>query len=149
MLVKTKPFGEITVDERQKVHFPFGILGFERLRDYVLLDARQPPFYWLQSLDEPEIAFILINPLVFRPDYTPDVPPEELEEIGIEAAEGGLFFAIVTIPEEQPLMTANLQGPVVINKRNKQGRQLISTNSSWGVRHYILEELAAVRNEAC
>ena len=145
MLVQTKPYGEIDVDERQMIYFPFGILGFENLKNYVLIDAKQQPFYWLQSLDVLEIAFVLINPFLFRPDYSIDVPDEELDEIQIESEKDILVFAIVTIPENQSKMTANLQGPIIINKKLKQGRQAISTNRKWGIRHTILEELAAVK----
>ena len=149
MTVKTKPFGVIDVDERQRLEFPQGILGFENHHSFVLLDATQPPFYWLQSLDEPEIAFVLINPLIFKPDYNADVNPLDLEEIGITDPEDQLTLAIVTIPETQELMTANLQGPIIINKREKTGRQSISRNPRWLVRHFILEEIAAVKDRAC
>jgi len=145
MLVQTKPYGKIEVDERQKIFFPFGILGFENLKNYVLMDAKQQPFYWLQSLDVLEIAFVLINPFVFRPDYSLDIPDEELIEIKIEGKDDILVFAIVTIPENQSKMTANLQGPIIINRRLKIGRQAISTNSKWKIRHQILEELSAVK----
>lgn len=149
MIVKTKPFGDIDVDERQKLDFPQGILGFENLQSFVLLDAAQPPFYWLQSLEEPQIAFVLMDPLFFKPDYSPDVSPDDLEEIGIAGPDEQLAFAIVTIPEKQELMTANLQGPIIVNKRSKIARQTISRNPRWLVKHYILEELAAVKDRAC
>ena len=149
MTAKTKPFGEIEVDERQRLEFPNGILGFENLSSFVLLDAAQPPFYWLQSLDEPEVAFVLISPQFFKPDYLPDVSPEDLEEIGITSPADQLVFAIVTIPEKQELMTANLQGPIVVNRKAKIGRQAISRNPRWQVKHFILEELAAVKDRAC
>lgn len=149
MLVNTKAYGKIDVDERQRLYFPYGILGFEKLTDYVLLDARQQPFYWLQSLESQEIAFIMITPSVFRPDYTPDVSKEELAEIELENNDDMLLFAIVTIPQKQSEMTANLQGPIMINKKTKTGRQSITTNPKWKVKHYILDELAKVRTEAC
>ncbi len=149
MQVNTKPYGTIEVDERQKIHFPFGILGFEHLKWYVLLDASQAPFYWLQSLDDPDVAFVLIDPLVFRRDFILEVSEEELQEIEIEDKEDMLVFAIVTIPENQELMSANLQGPVVINRKAKTGRQAITLNPNWKVKHFILEELAQVKDEAC
>jgi len=149
MKVNTKAYGLIDVDERQKIYFPFGILGFEKLQYYVLLDAPQKPFYWLQSLDVLEIAFILVDPLLFRPDYSLSVPQEELEEIGIEKSEDILVFAIVTIPENTERMTANLQGPIIINRRNRVGRQSINNEARWKVRHYIMDELAALRQSAC
>jgi len=147
--VDTKPYGSINIDERQKIFFPYGILGFESLKDYVLLDAQQQPFYWLQSLDVVEIAFVLINPRIFRPDYKLEVEKEELSEIGIKSEDNIIDFAIVTIPENSSDMTANLQGPIIINKKTRVGRQSISLNPEWHVRHKILDELASVRQETC
>ncbi len=148
MKIRTKPYGEMEISERQRIIFPHGIFGFEELREFALLDAAQPPFYWLQSLQRVEIAFVLIDPRFFRPDYTPSVDPAELEEIEIGTPEDMLLFAIVTIPEDSSRMTANLQGPLLINRRTSIGRQSISTNPQWGVRHIILEELALARKGA-
>ncbi len=148
MKIHTKPYGTIEVDDRQFIEFPFGIFGFENLKRYVLLDAEQQPFYWLQSMDVQEIAFILINPYLFRPDYTVDVSDEDLSEIGLDDPDEALVFAIVTIPEKQSRMTANLQGPVIINRANRKGRQSISTGEKWRTKHYILDELKALGGEA-
>lgn len=144
MRVVTKAYGPVEVDERQKIFFPHGILGFEKLNSYVLLDALQQPFYWLQSMEVPEVAFVLINPRIFRSDYTLEVPQEELTEIGIDDPGKILDLAIVTIPDNPMEMTANLQGPIIINKETRVGRQSISSNPQWKVRHPILKELAAV-----
>ena len=149
MELRTKPYGTIDVDERQYIDFPYGIFGFENLKRYVLLDAEQQPFYWLQSADVEDIAFVLINPFLFRPDYNIDVPDEDLEEIGIVKPTQALVFSIVTIPENQSKMTANLQGPIIVNKDNRQGRQSISMNPSWQVKHLILEELKGVESPQC
>ncbi len=149
MKVNSKAYGPIEVDERQKIYFPSGILGFENLKYYVLLDAKQQPFYWLQSMDVVEIAFVLIDPAVFRPDYKLDVTKEELEEIGIKNKQDILCFAIVTIPENLSAMTANLQGPIIINRSTRVGRQSINTDPKWKVRHSIMKELASLRQETC
>lgn len=144
MRVMTKPYGIIDVDDRQKIHFPNGLFGFENFKNYVLLDAKQQPFYWLQSTDVAEIAFVLINPQIFRADYVLEVDEEELREIGITSSDDILCFAIVTIPENPSKMTANLQGPIIINKKTREARQSISNNLKWKIRHPILEELMAV-----
>lgn len=148
MKVRTKPYGEIDIEDRQRISFPRGLFGFEELREFALLDAAQQPFYWLQSLERVEVAFVLIDPRFFRPDYTPDVDPEELEELGLASADEALIFAIVTIPQTVQRMTANLQGPVVFNRTTHVGRQFISTNPRWGIRHVIQDELAAARQGA-
>ena len=149
MRVETKPYGTVEVDERQKVFFPYGLLGFEQLKQYVLLDARQQPVYWLQSSDVVEVAFVLINPRIFQPEYNLEIPAEELEEIGVEKPGDALDFAIVTIPEDPSKMTANLQGPIIVNRTTRVGRQSISLNPKWMVRHVIMEELAAVEQKTC
>lgn len=149
MKVTTKPFGAIDVDERQRLHFPYGLLGFEGMKEWVLLDAARPPFYWLQSTEAPELAFVLIDPRVFRPGYAPEVDAEELREIGVESPADALDFAIVSIPDNPAEMTANLQGPLIINRHSRLGRQAVSLNPGLEVRHPILPDLARARQEAC
>ena len=141
MKIDTKAFGLIEADEKQKLFFSQGLYGFEEYNDYVLLEAEHKPFYWLQSVTEKEIAFVLINPFVFRPDYEVNIANDELEEIGITAPEKALIFAIVTIPPDGSPMTANLQGPLVINRENMTGKQAILTDVRWRTRHDIIAEL--------
>jgi len=149
MRILTRPYGETDIDERQVLSLPWGLLGFEDLRSWALLDAAQPPFYWLQSLERPEIAFVLIDPRNFRPDYEPGADPAELSALELSSDEERLVFAIVTIPAESTRMSANLQGPLLINRRTRVGRQLVSVDPRWGVRHVIADELAAHRTTAC
>ena len=148
MKVLTKAYGEMEIEDRQLINFPHGLLGFEDLREFVLFDAVQEPFYWLQSRERVDVAFVLIDPLFFRPDYTPDVDAGEMEEIGISSAEDLLVFSIVTIPVNSSQMTANLQGPLLLNRLTHVGRQSISTNPRWGVRHVIVDELAQAKKGA-
>ena len=147
MKVLTKAYGMVEVNERQKVTFPSGLFGFESLKDYVLLDAEQQPFYWLQSLDEEKTAFILIDPFLFRPDYEMDIDNDELRPIGISDPEKAVIFTIVTVPIDNSPMTANLQGPLVINRDSRLGVQAVLTDSRWKTKHDILAELAALKQE--
>ena len=151
MELDTKPFGKMDINERQRISFPRGILGFEHIREYALLNASQWPFYWLQAIEVPDLAFILIDPKIFRADYTVDVDDNDFSEIFLNPgdAENMLVFAIVTIPEDQKKMSANLQGPVVINREKKIGKQFISINPLWKTRHYILEELSEKGGKGC
>ena len=146
MKVATKAYGLIEVDERQKIVFPQGLLGFEGLKDYILLDAERQPFYWLQSTDVEQVAFILVNPFLFRPDYEVNISNEELAEIGIRSPEKALIFSIVTIPPNEGPMTANLQGPLVINRDNRTGKQAVLSDARWKTKHDIMAELAATGN---
>jgi flagellar assembly factor FliW len=143
MKVATKAYGLIDVDERQKLVFPQGLFGFETLREYLLLDAERQPFYWLQSVNVEEIAFGLVNPFLSRPDYEVNISSEELAEIGITSPEKALIFTIVTIPPDGSPMTANLQGPLIINRDTRTGKQAILSDARWKTKHDIMAELSS------
>ncbi|MDR2738564.1 MAG: flagellar assembly protein FliW [Treponema sp.] len=149
MKVATKAYGLIEVDERQRISFPLGLLGFEPIKEYILLDAERQPFYWLQSLDVEQIAFILINPFLFRPDYELDINDEELQDIGLSGPEKALIFSVVTIPPGGNPMTANLQGPLIINRETRRGKQAVLTDPRWKTKHDIISELAAAKQGPC
>jgi flagellar assembly factor FliW len=142
--VATKPYGLIEVDERQRIHFPKGLFGFEGIKEYLLLDADRQPFYWLQAREVEQLAFILINPFLFRPDYELNIDDEELKAVGITSVDKALVFSIVTMLSGSP-MTANLQGPLVINRDTHVGLQAILSDSRWKTKHDVMAELAAVR----
>ena len=143
MKIATKAYGLIEVNEQQKISFPYGLFGFESYKDYVLLDAEQQPFFWLQSIDEEQVAFVLINPFIFRPDYEMTIENEDLLPIGISDPGKAIIFSIVTIPGDGSPMTANLQGPLVINRDSRLGIQAILTDSRWKTRHDIIAEMNA------
>ena len=143
MRIRTKPFGEHEIDERQVIEFPEGIFGFDFVRSFVLMDTDDTgsPFKWLQAMEEPELAFVVIDPMSFMDQYILSIPSADLEAVGASKAEELLVFVIVTIPRNPSDMTANLQGPVIINPRTRKGRQVISQSDRYGVRHRILDEI--------
>ena len=152
MVIDSKAYGKIDVDEKQIFHFDGGLLGFENIKKFALLDANQPPFMWLQSVDVAHLAFIVIDPTIFRKDYDPKLSKIDLLFLELDEMNQGdnqLTLAIVTIPENQNDMTANLQGPVILNKEALLGKQFISEDNRWGTRHHIMEELAGKRSSKC
>jgi flagellar assembly factor FliW len=142
--VVTKAFGAVEVDERQSITFPAGLYGFEQERSFVLLDGKQKPFYWLQSVQQASVAFVVLDPFSFRPDYEIDITDAERESIGLDSPQQALPFVIVTI-HPSGLLTANLQGPVVVNRHNHLARQVILTDPRWKTRHDVLAELRAAK----
>ena len=139
--IETKPFGKMVIDERQILNFPDGILGFENYTQFALIEENQEsPFKWLQSLTELDLAFIVIQPDLFAPDYKPVLGQEDLDGIGLVSLDEAVVMTIVTIPNDNPQkMTANLQGPVVINPKNGKAKQFISKNENHPVRKMILD----------
>jgi len=147
MKIKTKPYGEIEVSEKQKIHFPDGLFGFEETRDYFLLDSREGPFYWLQAAEHPELAFILIDPRIFKGDYQLSLREEDYKSIGARDEKEVIDFAIVTVPEDVQKISANLMGPIIINRRTRKARQAISENDEYSVKHYIMEEMKVKKED--
>ena len=141
--IKTRPFGEIEINEHQIIDFPDGILGFDDVRKFVLLDAHDEnsPLKWLQAYEEPDLAFVIIRPVDFMREYELVVSMNDIEGVGADTAENLIVFAIVTIPSNPSEMTANLQGPIIINPEKRLGRQAISLSDRYNVRHKILEEM--------
>jgi flagellar assembly factor FliW len=140
MKITTKPYGEIEVNEKQRIHFPDGLFGFEEVKDYFLLDSEEGPFYWLQSAEHSDLAFVLIDPRVFKEGYKLDLRDEDYK--AIEVRKGDVIdFTIVTVPEDPEKISANLMGPIIINKKTRKARQAISENDEYTVKHYIMEEI--------
>jgi flagellar assembly factor FliW len=141
MKVKSKAFGEIEISEKQKIYFKNGLLGFEDMHEFVLLDTEEgSPFYWLQSEKMTEVAFVLINPNVVIPDYELKYSKEDLTDLGTENETELLRFSIVTIYEKAQDITVNLLGPIVINKTTKIAKQIINQNDQYSVKHPLLQE---------
>ena len=144
MTLATKAYGTIEVAQEQRIRFPSGLYGFDSHTDYVLMDSPQPPFYWLQSEHDVSVAFILINPYIVRPDYVLDIPAEDLRELGNPSEEDILVFSIITIPVSGEI-TVNLQGPLVVNRVQRVGKQSISLDARWNTKHSIAHEMARNR----
>ena len=141
--VDTKPFGEVEVDEAQVIDFPEGILGFDFIKQFVILDSGDDgsPFKWMQAFNEKSLAFVIIRPVDFMVSYDLIISQSDYETIKAEKNDEILVLAIVTIPENPSDMTANLQGPVIINPVKRLGKQAISLSDRYTVRHRILDEI--------
>lgn len=142
MQLQTKHFGAIDVDEKDVLFFPSGIPGFENTKKFVLLGKEQEnsPFFWLQGVDDPDLAFVVTDPFFITPDYFVDVDDEQTKELQIKDAERILTLAIVTVPENVQNMTVNLKAPVLINMQNNLGRQVIMKNETFSVKYYIMKK---------
>ena len=130
-------FREIDVPEEDIIVFTQGILGFNKRSRYVILnDPSTEPLRWLQSLEDETLAFVIIDPLRFRSEYTVDLSDEDVSSLELNGPEEAIIYAIVVIPKDTPeKMTANLQGPIVINAakmvaETELSQQILNTSSS-------------------
>jgi flagellar assembly factor FliW len=141
-VIETTRFGTIQVEEDRIFKFIQPLLGFEKLHDYVLIDhAPDSPFQWLQSVDEPHVAFIVTNPVNFGIEYEFTVPEEDTNKLQLSDAQDALVLTIVYIPQGAPqLMTANLAGPIIVNIKNRLGIQLVLSESRFSTKHRLLPD---------
>jgi flagellar assembly factor FliW len=112
------------------VRLPYGLLGFERVKNYVLVTRPQEePFVWLQMLDEARQAFLVVSPFLALPDYQPDIAEEDVKFLELTTPDDALLVNIVTL-RRNGQATINLKGPVVINRHTMVGKQVIPNNAA-------------------
>jgi flagellar assembly factor FliW len=120
-------FGTFDIKDDSILTFPSGLLGFPDQRRYVMLDHdTEAPFKWLQSLDEPALAFVIMDPCLFHANYRIEASHEAMSEVQGRETKEMSTAVILTIPSDDPgRITANLRGPLLINPRTKLGKQLV------------------------
>lgn len=141
MKVMTTRFGEVEVSDDARVTFPDGILGFNELRQYVLLKTTELGlFRWLQSTEIPDLAFVVCDPRLIVPDYNVEVRSEELEDIEVGDASEAEVMVILANPDDRIRMTANLQGPIIYNSRKRLARQIVLAEDTHSCRHVVFAD---------
>lgn len=130
-------FGAIAYDPSDAVCFPEGLIGFEGMTRFVTISAGAgSPFRWLQSLDDPALAFLLADPDVFVPGYAPEIPARALEELGIAPGAPYLLFTTANVPPGRPRdATINLAAPVVVDPETRRGAQIVLDGDAHSIRH--------------
>lgn len=145
MEIESKPYGNIDIDESKTVTIQQGLFGFEANQDYVIIGKKEEqPFEWLQSLDDPDLAFVIVQPQFIRSDYKLSVLPEDLEDVNADDADKLVTYVIVTIPDNPENMTVNLKGPVIVNEDEFIGKQVINQVDEYTVRHRVVDEVESV-----
>ena len=142
--VNTSRFGEIEVDEKKIVHFKNGIPAFEDEHEFIILPyEEESPYYFMQSLQSPDLAFLLTIPFLFFPEYTFEIDDESVKELDIKNQESVFYYSMVTIPNGSiRYMTANLVAPIVLNADNMQAKQVVLEKSNYTTKHRLFPEPA-------
>ena len=142
--VYTSRFGEIEVDEQKIVRFKNGIPAFEDEHEFIILPyEEESPYYFMQSLTTPDLAFLLTIPFLFFPDYSFELDDESIKELDIQNQENVFYYSMVTIPNGSiRYMTANLVAPIVLNGANMQAKQVVLEKSNYTTKHRLFPESA-------
>lgn len=147
MKVNTRIFGEIELDDNKIITFEKGIIGFPDLKRFALIydveKGTDAGIQFLQSLDEPAFAMPVMDPLVVKPDYNPEVDDELLASAGHLTEENMRVLVTVTVPSDLTKMSVNLQGPFVINQDEFKACQIIVEKGEYPVKFPIYDILQA------
>ncbi len=146
MMIETTRFGQVEVDESKLIVFPRGLLGFPFQKHYALIQmGANSAFYWLQSADRPELAFVVTDPRLFLADYKVPAKGEDLKQLSLAEVDEAQAFVVVN--KVDGLLTGNLQGPLLINAETRVGKQLVLSDRKFSTR-YPLMQLPAAQQQA-
>ena len=140
MILEGTRLGNIEIEREKIISVPEGILGFPKSKRYVILNhGEDSPFKWFQSVDEPALSFVIVNPLLFVPeaDYTSHIFNREIPLLRPFSTEDLLVMAIVTIQKDLEDITINLQGPLVINVKSQLAQQVVLVDTPYTTRYSI------------
>jgi flagellar assembly factor FliW len=139
MKITTEKFGDIEFEESAVITFTEGVLGFADDKRYILMNADESsPFKWLQSIDNTSLAFLLIDPNVFKSDYNANVPDEVKGELEISEKDDYVVFVIVVVRSDPNQSTANLLGPIILNVKSRRAKQIVLNNPEYTTRYRLM-----------
>lgn len=136
--IESSRFGTLTVEAERVITFPRGLLGFPTLTRYALIQAAQENyFFWLQSVEEPTLAFVVTDPSTFFKGYEVPVKEETRQELDLEDESMAQCFVICN--KVNGWLTANLLGPILVNAANRTAQQIVLTEKKWTTRQPLMQ----------
>ena len=151
MKAKTRLFGEIDIEEEKIIHFEQGIIGFPDLQNFTLIYDEEKKgkgaISWLQSMDEPELAIPVMDPLLMYPGYNPTVEKEILKSLGDLTEENLFVLVTVTVPQNIEDIAINLKAPMVINSDTRKAGQII-VEDDFPVKYKIYDQIKSGKEKA-
>ncbi len=140
MIVNTSRFGEVECQEEHIFSFVEGPLGFPGAKKFIVLNhPGSGIFKWLQSVDDPELAFVIAEPFVFFTEYEFDLEDTDVSLLEIKDPKKILVYAILVISPDPKNISANLKAPIVINGENRRGKQVVVVDDRYSTKHYIFD----------
>lgn len=141
MQIETKFHGQIQIDSQMIYQFPTGLPGFEEQHQFVILPIDgNDTFQVMQSTEEAGVAFVVANPYAFVPTYDLKIDEATVNSLAIEKEEDVFVLAVVSVKEPFEQSTLNLQAPLIFNRNNQKGKQMIVNQSTYSMRHPFQEE---------
>jgi flagellar assembly factor FliW len=127
----TTRFGEVEYDPDNLLHFPAGLIGLPNLRDFIVMpNKKQGPLFWIQSVDDPDIAFVLTDPTNFFLDYNLQPEDSERRSLHLDEKDECFILSVVTVPQDQQI-TLNLAAPILFAPKSNRAIQVILESSNY------------------
>jgi flagellar assembly factor FliW len=146
--IDTTRFGKIRIKESEVIGMKGRILGFEQHKQFVLLtDEDNTPLCWMQSVEDPVLAFVVVNPRIIKPGYNPIVSEGELEFLDIKNSDDIALLAIVTVRSHPFRVTANLRAPILINAANRMANQVVLDDPDYPIQFEIIDSKADCKTD--
>ena len=142
MKINTTNFGEIEIEEDKIIEFKEGLPAFEDEKQFVIILNEDPenPFHFLQSINTKELSFVILNPFEIFTDYDILLPEMAISKLKIENQEDVAIYTMVVVPEDMTKMTTNLLGPIVINTKERLGKQVILEENKYSTKEPIFKD---------
>ena len=142
MKITTSRFGELSVNSDDIINFKEGLLGFENLKQFFVVDPGDKTLIlWFQSIDDGKIAFPILEPQVYLPDYRINLLPAEMASLNLQNTTDISVYTALTIPDDVKNISANLKAPIIINNKTKAARQIVLQDSKLEIRYSIYKDL--------
>ena len=125
--IQTDYRGEVEYEKEDIIHIEESLYGFEGFKDFILIGNVEPglPFHWLQSIEDENVTFVITDPFLFVEKYDFELDEHTVDQLNIEAIEDILVYTTAIIPEKVEDITLNLKSPIIINLKERKGKQVI------------------------
>lgn len=139
---------EFEVNDSSIITFSDGLLGFPECKRFVIFDYESDtaPFKWMQSVEDTNIGFIIMDPTLVKPDYQPAVPAQDIKSLGTDDVNDIIILVILTAHSDKPAdSTVNLNGPLLINEKNMQAKQVVLIDNNYSYTQSIVHKETNIR----
>lgn len=144
-LLKTKHFGEVEIKKEDVIEFTKPILGFDDYKQYILLSKESIfPTFWLQSVEDPDLAFPVVSPFSIDENYSIKLLPHDFEDIRLKEIEDLLVLTLLVVPQDLSRMRTNLKAPIIYNPKKKVAKQIILQEEKYPIHFYIDDSIGLV-----
>lgn len=140
MILKTRLFGTIKILKEEIINFTAPIMGFDDCRKYILIERETSfPTFWLQSVDNPALAFPVVTPFSVDENYSIKLSTQDCEDIRLKEADEAVVLTLLVVPHDILSIRTNLRAPIVYNPQKKLAKQIILPEEKYSIHYYIMD----------